>query len=335
MLQLSESIKKAESIKFKLVDLSYSVKDTFFKDVVKGMSCEIKYSEPKYFYDLTGSRLFDKICKTKEYYPTRTEEKILKASINDIISDTEGITHIVELGSGSSLKTKIILKNYIKKYGRINYYPIDVSEILITTSHRLLKEFPALKLTTIISEYQEALKYVKKNIAVPKLFIFLGSSIGNYERAGIISLLKSLSKAMNKNDKLLIGMDMVKDKSVLEAAYNDKKGFTKKFNLNILQHINNELDANFDVRKFEHRAIFNSKESRIEMHLVSKEEQSVKIDGCKQLFHLAKGETIHTENSFKFTEKLIKEFSKEAGLKDEIKWTDDKNYFSVRMFVKG
>ncbi len=332
---MSESIKKAGSLKFKLVDLSYSVKDTFFKDVVKGMSCLKKFLEPKYFYDLNGSQLFDKICKTKEYYPTRTEEKILKDSINEIISISEGITHLIELGSGSSLKTKIILKNFIKKYGSIYYYPIDVSEILITTSHRLLKEFPELKLTTIISEYQEALKYVKKNISSTKLYVFLGSSIGNYERAGIISLLKSLSKAMNKNDILLVGMDMVKDIKVLQAAYNDKKGFTRKFNLNILQHINDELDANFDIKKFEHRAKFNSKESRIEMHLVSKEEQAVKIDGCKQLFHFAKGESIHTENSFKFTEKLIKEFSKEAGLKEVKKWSDDKKYFSVRMFVKG
>ena len=322
--------------KFTLVDLSFSVKDTFFEDVVKGMSTEQKYLQPEYFYDLTGSKLFDKICRTKEYYPTRTEESILKNSIGEIIKISENISHIVELGSGSSLKTKILLKNYTKKFGKdLHYYPIDVSQILLSTSERLLIEFPDLKLTTIISEYQAALNYVKKNIKAPKLFVFLGSSVGNYERNEIVSLLTSLQKAMSKNDMLLIGMDMKKDRKILEAAYNDKKGVTAKFNLNILSHINSELDANFDLKKFKHKAFFNSKDSRIEMHLVSKEEQSVQIDGCKQLFYFKKGESIHTENSFKFTEKLIKEFASLAGLKEEKKWLDSKKYFSVRLFVKN
>ncbi|CAN5637188.1 L-histidine N(alpha)-methyltransferase [soil metagenome] len=331
---MPDPIKSTEEEKFRLIDLSYSVKDTFFDDVLKGLNSKKKYLHPQYFYDLKGSILFDQICATKEYYPTRTEEKILLQFIKDIVRSTGEISDIVELGSGSSLKTKILLKNYLKKFKSLHYYPIDISQILISTSQRLRKEFPQLSITTIISEYLAALKYIKKNIKEPKLFVFLGSSIGNYDLKGIQSLLNSLSKAMSKNDMLLIGMDMVKNIKILEAAYNDSKGITKNFNLNILQHINNELGANLDLSKFRHKAFFNTKESRIEMHLISEEDQLVKIKGCKKFFHLSKGESIHTENSYKFTEKIIKQIFSAAGLKEKKKWMDDKKYFSVRMFVK-
>lgn len=331
---MQEAAKISHKENFRLIDLSYSVKDTFLEDVAKGLSAKKKYLLPKYFYDLKGSRLFDQICKTNEYYPTRTEESILRLAIKDILKCSGDITDIIELGSGSSTKTKILLKNYLRKFKVIRYYPIDVSQILITTSNRLKKEFPRLNIITIISEYLEALKYIKKNVKEPKLFVFLGSSIGNYEKKGIHSLLRSLSSAMSKNDMMLIGMDMKKDQNVLEAAYNDKKGITAKFNLNMLQHINDELEGNFDLKKFIHHSFFNEKESRIEMHLVSEQDQSVRINGFRKLFKLRKGESIHTENSFKFTEKIIKELFNASGLKEKKKWMDNKKYFSLRMVTK-
>lgn len=309
-------------------------KENFSADVKKGLSAKRKYLHPKYFYDTEGSALFDKICKTREYYPTRTEESILKKFSDEIREYNSGINHIVELGSGSSAKTRYLLKSFLKANSEVFYIPVDVSEVIIPGSVNLLKAIKNLTVLGINSNYENGLLTVSERIKKSKLIIFLGSSIGNFTFTQAKSFLKTIRKNMTDKDSLLIGFDMVKDIRILTEAYNDRKQFTAAFNLNILKRINKELGGNFNLNKFSHKAFFNSRKSRIEMHLVSKENQTVKIKEIDFKAEFRKEETIHTENSHKFTVKLIKILAGSARFKPVKMWKDKNKYFSVVLFRK-
>lgn len=311
-----------------------SHKRTFADDIKSGLTSVPKSVPPKYFYDDIGSQLFEQICSTPEYYVTRTEAGILEKYSGEIAKLNDGIKNIVELGSGASVKTRYLLKSFLNLAENITYTPIDVSEILVESSKELLSDFKGLSIKGIIGEYEESLAAVKGITSEPKLIIFLGSSIGNFTMEEAAVLLSAISNTMSKNDSFLIGFDLVKDFTVLNSAYDDAQGVTAKFNLNLLSRINNELGGKFDLSKFRHKAFFNSKQSRIEMHLVSTAEHDVCIEAIREKIHFTYGETIHTENSYKFTNEMIAGLASSAGLHIIKKWSDDKNYFGLCMMQK-
>ena len=306
--------------------------DNFAEDVRKGLTAEKKYLLPKYFYDDMGSELFEKICSTHEYYVTRTEAEILKMYSDEIVSVNCNKKHLTELGSGSSVKTKYIIDSFIKAKESIHYMPIDVSDIIISSSQNLAKDTSGLKVTGFISEYEKGLSFISEIYDEPKMVMFLGSSIGNFDFLHSVKFVSFIRSKMKKSDSLLIGFDMKKDINVLNAAYNDKAGYTAGFNLNLLKRINTELCGHFDLSKFEHRAFFNPERSRMEMHLVSLEEQDVLIESMGESIHFKKGEDIYTESSYKFTRDMISDIGWFSNLKLSNIWQDEKRYFSLCLF---
>jgi L-histidine Nalpha-methyltransferase len=241
---------------------------------------------------------------------------------------------LVELGSGTSFKTKVLIDSFLSLHHNLQYVPIDVSDIIIESSKQLIEEFTELKITGFISFYEDGMKLLNEISNQSKLILFLGSSIGNFTPEGSLSFLKKVSSFMNENDKLIIGFDLIKDDKVLNEAYNDREGYTSEFNKNILSRINNELNGNFDLNKFRHVAFFNKKKSRIEMHLESLINQKVFIEDLDKEFNFKKGERIHTENSYKFSIEKIKELSSAAELELENFYSDNKNWFSLCSFKK-
>ncbi|MDQ3018956.1 MAG: L-histidine N(alpha)-methyltransferase [Bacteroidota bacterium] len=306
--------------------------NTFAEEVKLGLTSERKFLLPKYFYDERGSKLFEQICRTKEYYPTRTETNILK-NLSDTISERNKDKNlIVELGSGSSLKTNYLIKSFLKTRDRLCYTPIDVSNILVESSKLLIETYEKLFINGIVSFYKEGIDFIFSLDNSPKLIIFLGSSIGNFTEEERILFMKMLKNDMKEADRLLIGFDLVKDKKVLEDAYNDSKGITAEFNLNILHRINTELDGKFNLKKFEHKAIFNADESRIEMYLIAKEKMEIAINGIEETIKFEKEEKIHTENSYKFTNEMINRLAENSGLEFSDCYSDERNYFSLCAF---
>jgi L-histidine Nalpha-methyltransferase len=308
--------------------------DPFAEDVLNGLSNENKSLLPKYFYDLKGSELFEKITRTEDYYPTRTELSILSDYADEISGKNADVNLLVELGSGTSFKTKVLIESFLSFNNNLKYIPVDVSDIIIKSSEKLIEEFPDLKISGFISFYEDGIKLINEIFDQDKLILFLGSSIGNFSPEGSFSFLKKISSFMNENDKLIIGFDLIKDDKILNEAYNDSEGYTSEFNKNILRRINNELNGNFDLNKFRHVAFFNKKKSRIEMHLESLIDQKVFIEDLDKEFNFRKGERIHTENSYKFSIEKIKELSSAAGLELENFYSDNKKWFSLCSFKK-
>jgi len=308
--------------------------NNFSQDVLTGLNADKKFLSPKYFYDQRGSELFVQITQTAEYYPTRTEKSILNHYSSSIVERCENVNWLVELGSGSSEKTDSILCEFHKKRKSFNYIPIDVSDIIIDSGKKLLEKYDRLSVTGILSDYERGLSLVSNVENGAKLILFLGSSIGNFEPAEIKSFLIMTRNTLNEEDYILIGFDLVKDRDVLHAAYNDAQGITEAFNFNILSRINRELGGNFDIKKFEHKAFFNEKYSRIEMHLVSKENQSISIEALNTKIFFNKDETIHTENSHKFTPKMILSYANDADLDVVQTWTDPMDYFALCLLRK-
>jgi L-histidine Nalpha-methyltransferase len=308
---------------------------TFAEEVNLGLLSNPKFLQPKYFYDSLGSYLFEKICSTEEYYVTRTETSILKKHSPDIAAKCRDKKVMVELGSGSAVKTKYVISSLIAQNKNLEYIPIDVSDILIPGSRNLIAEFENLKVSGIHAVYEDGLDIAGSLIKDPKLIIFLGSSIGNFSLSEAENFIRHIAGVMNNSDSLLIGFDLVKDIDVLNYAYNDSEGYTERFNLNILERINRELGGEFDTRKFRHRAFFNSIDSRIEMHLESLIEHDVCIHGIGKSIHFIARETIHTENSYKFTDEMINGLALHAGLKVTDTWKDNNNYFALCLMKKS
>jgi len=329
-LKIKEEIKD-ERLKIIRLD-NFPKTNSFAEDVKIGLTSETKFLLPKYFYDTRGSELFEKICETEEYYPTRTEISILK-NLSDTISERNQEKNlIVELGSGSSFKTNYILQSFLKSRNKLYYIPIDVSDILVESSKILIEKYKELYITGLVTFYEEGLDYIKKVNKSPKLILFLGSSIGNFTEEEAINFMKMLRNDITCDDRLLIGFDLVKNRKVLLNAYNDKAGITAEFNLNILKRINTELDGNFELNKFEHKAIFNEEKSRIEMFLISKADQNAFIKNIGQEIYFKKGEIIHTENSYKFTHEMINSLAEASGMEFSDSYTDDKKYFALCAF---
>lgn len=310
-------------------------KNSFADEISEGLNQNSKFIQPKFFYDSIGSRLFEKICSLPEYYPTRTEISILKKLQSDLPNFLDGDFRLIELGSGSSTKTRLILDILSKNQSKLEYFPIDISEILTESSELLLKDYPKLKITGIIDTYDGGLEFLKDYDSKNNLIIFLGSSYGNFSPDDGLDFLIKINSMMKSNDLFLIGLDLVKDKSILESAYNDSQNITAEFNLNVLNRINNELDANFVLENFRHYSIYNDQKQRIEMYVESLLNQTVTIGKSSDQIYLKKNELIHTEFSHKFQIHQIENLLKQSGFNLIKIWLDDKQHYSLSLASKN
>jgi len=305
---------------------------TFARDVRIGLGNSPKSLPCLYFYDSVGSSLFECICKQPEYYCTRAETEILQKHASDIAAIFSGASQIVELGSGSSVKTRILLEAFIDSKTPTTYRPIDISPRILADSTAGLKQaYPELDVHPISARYEDGLSLLDstdKNI----LLIWLGSSIGNFEPESAKKFIARLSHQLSTGDRLLLGIDLVKNPAILEAAYNDRAGITAAFNLNILTRINRELGGSFHIERFKHRAIYNSALGRIEMYLISCCDQKVRINELDLNVSFSKEESIHTENSYKYNIGEIEELGKSAGLRLLDQWFDSGRQFSLNLF---
>jgi dimethylhistidine N-methyltransferase len=238
---------------------------------------------------------------------------------------------MIELGSGSSTKTRRLIEAALEAHGRLHYVPVDVSETILEQSARsLVGDYPSLTVTAVVSDYDTALRTIRDRFPGPKLVVFLGSSLGNFDDEDAIGLLRHLAEALGPEDRLLIGLDQVKDAAVLEAAYDDAAGVTARFSKNILDRMNRELGADFNPDRFSYRARFVADRHRVEMHLVSDREQVVTIPGASLEVRFAEGESIHVENSHKYTPTLLDSLASRSGFVEEAAWTDPDKLFRVQ-----
>ncbi|QLH03094.1 L-histidine N(alpha)-methyltransferase [Nitrosopumilus cobalaminigenes] len=309
------------------------IEKTFAEEISSSLNRNSKFISPKFFYDKNGSELFEKICSTSEYYPTRTEISILKQLKNELPPFLDDDFRLVELGSGSSVKTRLLL-DILTSQKNIEYLPIDISEILAESSEQLLRDYDNLTITGIIDTYEGGLEFLKTYDKKKNLIIFLGSSYGNFSPIDGYKFLEKVYSAMKPGDLFLIGLDLVKEKEILESAYDDSQKVTAKFNLNVLSRINDELDADFDLNNFLHHAIYNEKDQRIEMYLKSIHDQSVIISKSNLELKLKKDELIHTEYSHKYRLSEIHDLLDDAGFELKHTWLDEKKHFSLSLVTK-
>lgn len=316
------------TIKMELQEQEPTVED-FRAEVMEGLRRSQKTLPCKCLYDQRGSQLFDQICQLDEYYPTRTELTIMRENIEDMAAILGPNCRLVEYGSGSSLKTRLLLDHLPDLAA---YVPVDISkEHLIETACSLKEDYPDVDILPVCADFTKPFEIPEcEQPADQTVTYFPGSTIGNFSPSEAIGLLKEIA-VHSKGGGLLIGVDMKKDPAVLKKAYDDSEGVTAAFNLNLLEHINRELNADFDVDQFEHEAIYNAEYGRIEMHLVSQDEQSVKLGD--ETIKFKKGESIHTENSHKFSLEDFRGVAAEAGLQVEKVWLDNNRLFSVQFLT--
>jgi len=312
-----------------------NIEKSFAEEIAFSLNQDSKFISPKFFYDKKGSNLFESICSVPEYYPTRTEISILKKLEHDLPYYLNENVRLVELGSGASVKTRLILDVFTKLQAKTEYFPIDISEILTESSEQLLKDYPTLNITGIIDTYEGGLEFLQNYDDKKNLIIFLGSSFGNFSPDDGKIFLKKIFSTMKQGDLFLIGLDLVKDKKILESAYDDSNGVTAKFNLNVLSRINDELGADFIIDNFSHYSIYNENDQRIEMNLKSTVSQSVIIKKSNLSLNLDEGELIHTEYSHKYNPSQIKTLLHDVGFEIKKMWLDDKKYFSLTLVSKN
>lgn len=300
------------------------------EEVTNGLQQPEKRLPSKYFYDERGSELFEQITRLDEYYPTRTEQKILNDNIDEIAALIGSRSVIIELGSGSSQKTRLLL-DHIADISA--YVPVEISkEYLQQVVKDLRQEYPGLLIKPVCADYTKPFDMPDIDVPFDYYVVFYpGSTIGNFRPQQARKFLSAIARFMVPGGGLLIGVDLKKDRQILEDAYNDSKGVTAAFNKNILKRLNRELDADFQLDQFEHRAHYDEEKGRIEMHLVSRQEQNVRLNG--EAVKLSPGETIHTENSYKYSLKEFKKLVSDWFAVERV-WTDEQDLFSLQYLVK-
>jgi dimethylhistidine N-methyltransferase len=298
-------------------------------DVIAGLQQTQKTIPCQYFYDDRGSQLFEQICDLPEYYPTRTEQGILEQYAAEIVALT-GACELVELGSGSSRKTRLLLEAYSQYQSELQYSPIDISAgMLRMTALSLLQRYPKLKLRGLAGTYDQALAELPPRELANRMLIFLGSSLGNFDSAASDRFFQQIQQALEPGEFFLLGVDLQKDLTVIEAAYNDQQGVTAAFNLNILNHLNHRFHGNFDPTQFTHWAFYNPIQHQIEMHLRSQARQIVTLKALDLQIALQPGETIQTEISRKFHLPTLMAELELHTLQPLQVWTDDQAWFAL------
>jgi dimethylhistidine N-methyltransferase len=297
----------------------------FYDDVLAGLQADPKRVPPKYFYDETGSQLFERITALPEYYLTRTETGILERHARDIAKLIPPDAAMIEFGAGSSEKTRILLAAAPQISA---YVPVDISgDYLAAETARLQADLPNLRVLPVAADFTSPFALPEALGNGPRVGFFPGSTIGNFEPHEANMLLRHAATLLGPGALFIVGADLVKDAGVLTAAYNDAAGVTAAFNLNLLTRINRELGGSFDINTFRHRAWYNAQQSRVEMHLVSLAKQKVRV--CNKSFEFWRGESIHTENSYKYTVDAFRSRALGAGWTPAATFVDEKNYFSV------
>lgn len=300
-------------------------------DVEAGLLASPKTLPPRLFYDARGSELFEQITVLPEYYLTATEREILEGYAAEMIAAAGPDLRVVELGAGSATKTVILLRELALQQGKATFYPVDVSiSAMEEADERLRREIPGIELNPIVADYTLGLPFLK-SLEGRKLILYIGSSIGNFEPIEASAILSAIRASMSPGDAILLGTDMRKSPKLLIPAYDDAAGVTAEFNKNILVRINQELGADFDLDCFAHRAVWNADLSRIEMHLESLVEQRVNIRDLSLNISFRRGESIHTENSYKFSMPMIRSIASNANLHVERTWSDPKQWFTVHL----
>jgi L-histidine N-alpha-methyltransferase len=298
-------------------------------DLVAGLSDRPRWIPSKYFYDDRGSALFDSICDLPEYYPTRTEQKLL----DEVAPEIARITHaneLVELGSGTARKTSTLIAALVERSRKLRYAPLDISEYALEqAASTVAEEFPQVRVTPIVCDYTRSLEGFDPDPGC--LTVFLGSTIGNFTRDQGVALLRRLHNRLAPGDYLLLGLDLVKPVEVLEAAYNDSAGVTAEFNRNILLAVNDEADGNFDPRAYDHLAFFDQGKKHIEMHLVARSAQSVRLEALDLEIEIDAGEHIRTEISRKFTRARAEGLVTGAGFSMRRWFTSSDRYFALAL----
>lgn len=330
------------------------------EDVRNGLTGPQKRFLPKYFYDALGSQLFDAICLLPEYYLTRAEDEILRQYADEIVASVEGDKTLLEMGSGSASKTRLIIEALLREQEELLFMPVDISATALENSSRiLLQSYPRLRIEAYAADYFAGLAEMAKNepgkTALTEvnridkgfrqsgrepdrgrtLALFLGSNISNFDTEEALRFLNAMRGVLHKGDALLLGADLKKDAATLEAAYNDALGVTSAFNLNVLARINRELGGNFDLHKFKHHAFYNEEEGRIEIYIQSLENQRVRIEQLDLEVEFAEGELIHTENSYKFDKAGIERLASETGFVLTRNWVDSQGRFSSNLLMAG
>jgi dimethylhistidine N-methyltransferase len=301
---------------------------SFHEDVVAGLSLPQKSLPPKYFYDAKGSRLFERICRLAEYYPTRTELRLTRNRVGEIARFAGKDSVLIEYGTGEGLKTRVLIRALRPSV----YIPIDISaEALARAAGRLQGEFPRLEIAPVRGDFSRPLKIPffaqKQKTAGRRVVYFPGSTIGNLTPDEAHAFLRMTRGQVGPKGAMLVGVDLKKDPVVLHRAYNDSRGVTAAFNLNLLERINRELEGDFDLRRWQHYAFYNAALGRIEMHLASLASQSVNIGDHR--FGFERGETIHTENSYKYSVAEFQALAARGGFKPVKVWTDSAQFFSL------
>ena len=297
----------------------------FAADAVAGLTASPKRLSPKYFYDSAGSALFERITQLPEYYPTRREIGILNEHAGDIAALIPPGAALIEFGSGSSTKTRIVLSTATSLAA---YVPVDISEqFLLRQAADLRREYPRLAVLPVAADFTKPFGLPDAVQAMPRVGFFSGSTIGNFESHEAAAFLRHAGRILGRGATFIVGVDLVKDTQVLQKAYCDSQGVTAQFNLNVLARMNRELGAKFNLASFEHHAFFNRERSRIEMHLASLKRQRIKL--CGACIDFRAGETIHTENSYKYSIESFGALARGAGFTPLAVWTDPDGYFSV------
>jgi L-histidine N-alpha-methyltransferase len=303
-------------------------------DVRRGLSSKPKRFLPKYFYDQLGSQLFEAICLLPEYYLTRAENEILESYADEIVSSLDGNTTLLEMGSGSASKTRLIIEALLRKQPELLFIPVDISASALDSSSRiLLQSYPQLKVEAYAADYFAGLAELGKKPRVRTLALFLGSNVSNFDPEEALKFLRALRQVLHEGDALLLGADLKKERRVLEAAYNDALGVTAAFNLNVLARINRELGGDFDLRAFQHRAFYNEAAGRVEIYIESMREQTVTISELEMEVQFGEGEQIHTENSYKYDLSEIARLAGETGFTSAHTWLDQKQQFSSNLLM--
>ena len=313
---------------------SVGVLDLHVAEAVRnGLAAHPKYLPSWLFYDARGSQLFDHITQLPEYYPTRLERAIFEQHATEIVAVAAGDQRLtmVELGAGSASKTLVLLRALVERQHTATYIPVDISAAALQAARsNIRKALPLVVVHPVQAEYMRDMSF-----AAPHedrwLVLYIGSSIGNFDPPEAVDLLQRVRGQLQPGDALLLGIDMVKDVPVLLDAYNDAAGVTAAFNKNVLARLNRELAADFDPDAFDHRAIWNQQQSRIEMHLVSHAHQTIHLQALESSIQLARGESIHTETSYKFTSAGVQELLESAGFAAERSWYDPQHWFGVHL----
>jgi L-histidine Nalpha-methyltransferase len=315
-----------------VLPLADAVLDRVASAVRRGLTAPSKSLPPWLFYDEAGSRLFEQITELPEYYLTRVERGILSAYSRAMLTHAGGGQHlrIVELGAGSAAKTRLLLRTAMERQSGVVYEPVDVSfSALESACQRIESDLPEIEILPRVMDYTHELEFEPCAAGERRLVVYIGSSIGNFEPDQAIGLLRRIRSRLQPGDGLLLGVDLVKDRNTLLAAYNDSKGITAAFNLNLLRRLNRELEADFDLESFSHRRFWNAAASRIEMHLESLAAQTVRIEALDLEVEFAAGEMIHTENSYKFPPGGAEALLSAAFFTPVSTWTDPRQWFAV------